>query len=98
MESAEEKPKPLTGQGPEDLVAWYRGILALHPGNVQARSKLGWLLQRLGRRDEALAQWQEVLRVDANNLTAREAILQLSSIPGEKVTDGETAGRGKTES
>jgi tetratricopeptide (TPR) repeat protein len=96
MQQTGKSHKPVVGQDPEDLIEWYRRMLAVYPRNIQVRIKLGWLLQRLGRHQEALAEWQEVLKIDANNLNAREAILQLNNLVGEKASSGETASRGET--
>jgi tetratricopeptide (TPR) repeat protein len=87
--------KRVVGQDPDDLMDWYMRILAVYPRNIQVRTKLGWLLQRLGRYQEALAQWQEVLKIDANNLAAREAILQIGAQMEGKAVSGETADRRK---
>lgn len=91
MQQAEKNQKQVIGQDPKDLIDWYNRMLAHYPRNIQARTKLGWLLQNLGRYQEALAQWQEVLKIDANNLTAREAILQLNHLMREKASSGRTA-------
>jgi tetratricopeptide (TPR) repeat protein len=96
MQQTGKSHKPVVGQDPEDLIEWYRRMLAVYPRNIQVRIKLGWLLQKLGRHQEALAEWQEVLKIDANNLNAREAILQLNNLVGEKASSGETASRGET--
>ncbi|SFV13543.1 Predicted O-linked N-acetylglucosamine transferase, SPINDLY family [Pseudoduganella namucuonensis] len=39
----------------------YRAASAQHPGFVEARLNLGTLLERLGRPDEALATWRDIL-------------------------------------
>jgi predicted TPR repeat methyltransferase len=82
--------KPVVGQNSEGLIEWYKRILELNPRNIRTRCKLGWLLQRLGRHEEALAQWQEMLKIDANNLVAREAILQLGHQVKREVAGDET--------
>ena len=97
MQSTGNSHKPVVGQDPGDLVEWYRRILAVYPRNIQVRCKLGWLLQKLGHHREALAQWQEVLKVDANNLAAREAILQICDQAEQKKVNGGTAFEGKAE-
>lgn len=97
MGQTEKSHKPVVGQDPDDLIEWYRRMLAVYPRNIQVRTKLGWLLQRLGRHQEALAEWQEVLKIDDNNLIAREAILQISEQAGGEGVNGGTALEGKTE-
>ncbi len=97
MQQIGKSHKPVVGQDPDDLIEWYRRMLAVYPRNIQVRTKLGWLLQKLGRHQEALAEWQEVLKVDANNLTAREAILQVNEQADGKRVDGGTAFEGKAE-
>lgn len=97
MQQTGKSHKSVVGQDPDDLVEWYRRMLAVAPRNIQVRTKLGWLLQRLGRHQEALAEWQEVLKIDANNLIAREAILQINDQAGEKKINGGTAFEGKAE-
>jgi tetratricopeptide (TPR) repeat protein len=82
--------KPVVGQDPDDLIDWYRRMLAVYPRNIQVRTKLGWLFQKLGRHQEALTEWQEVLKIDANNLIAREAILQISEQAGREGIGGGT--------
>jgi hypothetical protein len=69
----------------------------VYPRNIQVRIKLGSLLQKLGRCSESMAEWQEVLKIDANNLIAREAILQISERSNEKRVDGGTDFEGTAE-
>lgn len=84
MQPAKEKQKRVIQDDVGAVLEWYRRILTHNPKNIQARYKLSWLLQKLGHPEEALAQWQEVLKIDANNLIAREAILKLADQVREK--------------
>lgn len=44
---------------------------------VQAKLRLGRLLERTGQRDEAIAEWQAALRIDPENLVIRKQIWAL---------------------
>jgi tetratricopeptide (TPR) repeat protein len=62
----------LYGQTPEDLEAAVksdREFLAHHPNEVAVRSNLGVALSRLGRFDEAIAEYKKALDVDPENGT-----------------------------
>lgn len=49
-------------QQPQEAIAAYREALQLNPGLLQARLNLGHALENQGQLDEALAQWQQVVR------------------------------------
>jgi tetratricopeptide (TPR) repeat protein len=55
------------GRTPGDLATagWYfERVLAVNPRDVETRFNLALLLERLGRRDDALRHYQEFLRLD----------------------------------
>jgi tetratricopeptide (TPR) repeat protein len=49
----------------------YQSILAKHPERVDVRSNLGAAFSRLGRYEEAIAQYKEALKLDGRNQTIR---------------------------
>jgi tetratricopeptide (TPR) repeat protein len=49
----------------------YQSILAKHPERVDVRSNLGAAYSRLGRYEEAIAQYEEALKLDGRNQTIR---------------------------
>ncbi|WP_296943244.1 tetratricopeptide repeat protein [uncultured Massilia sp.] len=51
----------------------YRQAIALHPGFVEARLNLGSQYERMGRPDDALAAWRDIL-TDVPDLPARPAL------------------------
>lgn len=61
------------GPSPAPRLAPY-ALSAIEADLVASKMKLGRLLDTLGRRDEALAQWTAALHRDPENLTIRKAI------------------------
>ena len=54
--------------------------LRLRPGYVNARNNLGLTLAGLGRTDEAMQQFAEVLKLDPGNKQARQMMDQLTAV------------------
>jgi len=48
--------------------------LSADPRSVRARNNLGMLYYKTGKKDEAMKQWEEVLRLEPNNPFAREKL------------------------
>ena len=48
----------------EGAIRGYQSILAQHPERVDVRSNLGAAYSRLGRYEEAIAQYQQALKLD----------------------------------
>jgi Flp pilus assembly protein TadD len=46
-------------------------VLAEHPSFLDARVRLGAILHRMGRRDEAIAEWRRCLELDPKDRRAR---------------------------
>lgn len=59
-------------------VAGYGALLAIYPGDIEVKAGLGWALLKLGRRDEAVAQFREVLMVAPRHAAASEGFLAQS--------------------
>jgi tetratricopeptide (TPR) repeat protein len=55
----------------EGAIRGYESILAKHPERVDVRSNLGAAYSRLGRYEEAIAQYQQALKIDSRNNTIR---------------------------
>jgi tetratricopeptide (TPR) repeat protein len=55
----------------EGAIRGYQSILARRPERVDVRSNLGAAYSRLGRYEEAIAQYKEALKVDGRNQTIR---------------------------
>lgn len=54
----------------------YANAIERAPDFLQARFNLGLMLERLGRHDDAVAQWQEIeARADANDAEARAVLI-----------------------
>jgi len=52
----------LAGQGrSEDALAAWRRAYELHPENLSPRYSRAFLLDRLGRHEEAIAEWQAII-------------------------------------
>lgn len=60
-----------------ERIEQYRRLIALNPKDVQLHFELGFLLESLGRRREALQEWKKIIQIDTNNLRARQAIQDL---------------------
>ncbi|MBI3595584.1 MAG: hypothetical protein HY203_00340 [Nitrospirae bacterium] len=56
---------------------WYRKQIELNPRGTEARYKLGVLLARLGRFEEAIVQLKNVIAIDSNHLAARGALREI---------------------
>ena len=48
--------------------------LSADPRSIRARNNLGVLYYKTGKKDEAIKQWEEVLRLEPNNQFARERL------------------------
>jgi len=55
----------------EGAIRGYESILVKHPERVDVRSNLGAAYSRLGRYEEAIAQYQQALNLDSRNDTIR---------------------------
>jgi tetratricopeptide (TPR) repeat protein len=55
----------------EGAIRGYQSILAKQPQRVDVRSNLGAAYSRLGRYEEAIAQYKQALRLDSHNETIR---------------------------
>ena len=55
----------------ERAIRGYESILVKHPERVDVRSNLGAAYSRLGRYEEAIAQYQQALKLDSRNDTIR---------------------------
>src|SRR6476659_11510943 len=55
----------------EGAIRGYQSILANHPERVDVRSNLGAAYSRLGRYEDAIAQYKEALKRDSRNQTIR---------------------------
>jgi tetratricopeptide (TPR) repeat protein len=55
----------------EGAIRGYESILAKHPERVDVRSNLGAAFSRLGRYEDAIAQYQQALKTDTGNETIR---------------------------
>lgn len=60
-------------------VQWYQKQITLNPRSTMARYKLGQLLARTGRYQEAISQWKAVIAIDSNHLAARQAVQEILS-------------------
>jgi lipopolysaccharide biosynthesis regulator YciM len=58
----------------ENWVQWYRKQIELNPKSTVARYKLGRLLAKAERYEEAVVEWKSVIALDPNHLAARVAI------------------------
>lgn len=63
------------------LIRLYRRRIALNLRATDARLKLGLFLLDLGRVEKGVSVLRELLRLDPNNLRAREAIARAGSPP-----------------
>jgi len=63
----------------ENRLQWYRKQIELNPRSTMARYKLGQLLARLGRHEEAVVQLKNVIAIDSNHLAARQALQEVLS-------------------
>lgn len=63
----------------ENWLKWYWKQIELNPRSTMARYKLGRLLEKLGKYEEALVQLKNVISIDANHLAARMAIEEVLS-------------------
>ncbi len=52
----------------------FQRALSGDPKSVKVRNNLGVLYNRIGKKDEAIEQWEEVLRLDPNNSFAKEKL------------------------
>ncbi|MEN8265272.1 MAG: tetratricopeptide repeat protein [Nitrospirota bacterium] len=52
----------------------YRIAIDLKPGNIEARNELGHLFYRNNRLDEAIEQFEAVLKIDNDNVTAQKGM------------------------
>lgn len=68
-----------TSNDVESWVRWYQKQIQFNPRSTMARYKLGQLLARIGRYQEAISQWKAVIAIDANHLAARQAIQEVLS-------------------
>jgi tetratricopeptide (TPR) repeat protein len=55
----------------EGAIRRYQAILAKHPGRIDVRSNLGAAFSRLGRYEDAIAQYKQALEQDRRNHTIR---------------------------
>jgi tetratricopeptide (TPR) repeat protein len=55
----------------EGAIRGYESILAKHPERSDVRSNLGAAYSRLGRYEDAIAQYQQALKIDSRNDTIR---------------------------
>jgi len=55
----------------EGAIRGYESILVKHPNRIDVRSNLGAAYSRLGRYEEAIAQYRQALKFDARNDTIR---------------------------
>src|SRR6476646_928671 len=53
----------------EGAIRGYESILAKHPERVDVRSNLGAAYSRLGRYEDAIAQYQQALKTERGNET-----------------------------
>lgn len=58
--------------------AGYAALMAAYPGDIEVKAGLGWALLKLGRGDEAVAQFSEVLAVAPRHAAASEGFLAQS--------------------
>jgi Flp pilus assembly protein TadD len=67
----------------------YRKFLELEPTNVEARNILGTALIQQGRIPEAIAQWQDALKIEPENGNAASNLAwALATCPEDSVRDG----------
>jgi tetratricopeptide (TPR) repeat protein len=72
VEKAFARANQLHGSGDiEGAIQGYQSILAKHPQRVDVRSNLGAAYSRLGRYEEAIAQYKQALKLDSHNETIR---------------------------
>jgi predicted Zn-dependent protease len=62
------------------LIAWYQRQLALKPRDIDLQLKFGLFLLDLVRTEEAVTVLQEIVRMDPNQLAAREALAQARAL------------------
>ncbi|HPT99643.1 MAG TPA: bacterial transcriptional activator domain-containing protein, partial [Armatimonadota bacterium] len=60
-----------------DSVPIYRRLVTEHPLDPQLRIQLASAYEKLGKRDEALAQYRRALELDGSNALAAEGIKRL---------------------
>jgi superkiller protein 3 len=80
-ETHRKRGRALENLGPEHLeeaAAAYRVALSLDPGACRAREGLANVLDRLGDRANAEAQWEEVLRQASGRWDAEQDLLELA--------------------
>ena len=69
----------------EELIAritWLQETLAVCPANISARSELATLLELVGKPEEALLNWNEILVFNPNNLNVREGVARCQALTG----------------
>lgn len=59
-------------------VAGYAALMSAYPGDIEVKAGLGWALLKLGRTDEAIAQFRQVLAVAPRHAAASEGFLAQS--------------------
>ena len=65
---------PVERVTPAEAAARFEAAWRRQPDYLEARFNHGTTLARLGRLDEAVAQWREVLRIDPADADARQAL------------------------
>jgi len=70
----------------------YERTIALKPSHTNAMNDRGWILYNQGKKDEAIAQWREVMKVNPKD---RDAPSNLAKVYGD--TALRLHGEGKTE-
>lgn len=66
---------------PDEAVRAFRRALALNPGDIDARANLGFAYWSLNQRDDAIAQWREVVRRDPANDRVAQILARVDDAP-----------------
>ena len=64
----------------DDAIVHYRKVIELTPQDIEALNNLGVALARQGNLDQALTEWQNVLKIDPANKSARDNVKKARAI------------------
>ena len=65
---------------PAAAAAVYKNVIWVDNRDAAAHQHLGWVMERLGKRQEAIRAYQTALRLDPDNLPARARLSRLTGM------------------